>query len=240
MFTRARHWSLFRDKWIHTLRSYLRCNLILSSHLRVCYLNGLFAWGFRTETLFSYFMRATCPSHSIILDLIIQVISAEGYKLRSSTLYIFLHPPVTSFLLSPNAPSLCSSRNVRDQVSCPYKTLSNIRNGPPAALYAYTLPDSTYLYERWPSLRQVLVFLHYLYFTSIYSRSSLVHHSLYGTVSALLGCTFLSEPWPPLWHTHTSVLFAFFLDFFTLRSRQSFSASSCHLNLGMNVVGLWF
>jgi hypothetical protein len=187
-------------------------------------------------------MRATCTSHFILLGLIIQAISAEGYKLRSSTLCIFLHPSVTSSLsgsnillssLLPNALSLCSSRNLRDQVSCPYKTLSNIRNGPPAALYTYALLDSTYLYEIWPFLRQVLLFLHYLYFTSIYSRSSLVHHSLYGTVPALLGCTFLSER-GLLYDIHILLFYVFSccLDFFIFKSGQSFSASSCHLIWG--------
>jgi hypothetical protein len=52
-------------------------------------------------------------------------------KLWSSSLCSFLQPPVTSFLFGPNnllsalfsnTLSLCSSLNVRDQVSRPYRT----------------------------------------------------------------------------------------------------------------------
>jgi hypothetical protein len=57
------------------------------------------------------------------------------YKLWSISLCSFLQPPVTSFLLGPNIfPSilfsntlnLCSSRNVRDHVSRPYKITGKI------------------------------------------------------------------------------------------------------------------
>jgi hypothetical protein len=63
--------------------------------------------------------------------LIILIILCDEYKSRGSSLRRFLHPPVTSslfgqnFLLSAlfsNTFSLCSSLNVRDQVSCPYRT----------------------------------------------------------------------------------------------------------------------
>jgi hypothetical protein len=60
-----------------------------------------------------------CPSHSPWLE----------YKLWNSSLCSFLQPPVTSSLFGPNilvntlfsnTLSLCSSLNVRDQVSHPY------------------------------------------------------------------------------------------------------------------------
>jgi hypothetical protein len=38
----------------------------------------------------------------------------------------FLHPPVTSSLFGPNTLSLCSSLNIRDQVSHPYRTTGKI------------------------------------------------------------------------------------------------------------------
>jgi hypothetical protein len=70
-------------------------------------------------------------AHLILLDLIFLTILGEEYKSRSSLLHNFLHSPVTSSLfgrniflstLFSNTLSLCSSLNVRDQVSHPYRT----------------------------------------------------------------------------------------------------------------------
>jgi hypothetical protein len=63
------------------------------------------------------------------------IIFCEGYKLWSSSFYTFLHPPLTLPLLDPNiilstllsnTVNLCSSLNVRDQVSHPCKTTGKI------------------------------------------------------------------------------------------------------------------
>jgi hypothetical protein len=80
-------------------------------------------------------MRATCPSHLILLAVITLTILGEEYKPCSSSLYSFLQPPVTSSLLGPNIQlstlfsdtlNLCSSLDVRDKVSHPYKTTGRI------------------------------------------------------------------------------------------------------------------
>jgi hypothetical protein len=75
-------------------------------------------------------MRATCPAYLVLLALITLTILGEEYKPCSSSFCSFLQPPVTSSLLGPNIHlsalfsntlNLCSSLNVRDKVSHPYK-----------------------------------------------------------------------------------------------------------------------
>ena len=47
-------------------------------------------------------IRATCPTHLILLDYITRTILGEEYKSFSSSLCNLLHSPVTSSLLGPN------------------------------------------------------------------------------------------------------------------------------------------
>jgi len=80
-------------------------------------------------------IRATCPAYPILLDLITRRILGEAYKSFRSSLYSFLHFPLTSFFLGPNiflytlfsnTLSLRSSLNVSDHVLHPYKTTAKI------------------------------------------------------------------------------------------------------------------
>ena len=109
---------------------------ILSSHLRLGLPSCLFPSGFPIKTLYTHLLfpiRATCPSHLILLDFITRTILGEEYRSLSSSLYSFLHSPVTSSILGPNllstlfsnTLSLRSSLNVSDQVSHPYTTTGN-------------------------------------------------------------------------------------------------------------------
>jgi len=80
-------------------------------------------------------IRATCPAHISLLDLMTQIKIIAQYKWRSSSLCSLLHSPVTSSLLGPNiflsavfsnTLRLCSSLNVTDHVSHPHKTAGRL------------------------------------------------------------------------------------------------------------------
>jgi hypothetical protein len=65
---------------------YLRSILIPSSHLRLGLPSGLFPSGFHTKTVHTFLpspMRATYPTHLILLDLICLIISGDEYKFWS-------------------------------------------------------------------------------------------------------------------------------------------------------------
>ena len=82
-----------------------RSILILSSHLRLGHPSGLFPSGFPTQTLYKHLpspTHATCPAHIILLGLITRTILGEQYRSLSSSLWSFLHSPITLSLLGPN------------------------------------------------------------------------------------------------------------------------------------------
>ena len=108
--------------------------LILFSHLSL----GLFPSGFPTKTLHTPLLtpiRATRPTHLILLYFFVRLILGMEYKSLSCSLCSFLRSPVTSSLLGPNillntlySNTVClrSFRNTRDHVSHPYKTTGKI------------------------------------------------------------------------------------------------------------------
>jgi hypothetical protein len=122
---------------VHTKPSYPKSILILSSHLR------LYSFQWSLSSILSEqnpmcipFLPHTCYLRCFFHppDVIILIVFGEECKLRSSSLCSFL-PPTTSSLFCQNillstqfsnTLSVCSSLNVRDQVSHPHKTAGKI------------------------------------------------------------------------------------------------------------------
>ena len=103
--TSVRHLSL---SWASPIQSIYphptswRSILILSTHLRLGLPSGLFPSGFPTKTLYTPLsspIRATCPTHLILLDFITRTLLGEEYKSFSSSLCSLLHSPVTIIII---------------------------------------------------------------------------------------------------------------------------------------------
>jgi hypothetical protein len=136
VLTRALRWSLSWTKSIQSITPY-PIHFIIIPHLRLSLPCGLFPSGFPTKILYAFSFHHACympyPSYPPWLHhsnytwrraQVMKLLVMQFFP--TSRHFISLqckHSPQTLFA---NILSLCSSLNVRDQVSHPYRTTNNI------------------------------------------------------------------------------------------------------------------
>jgi hypothetical protein len=138
VFTRARYWSLSWARWIQHISSHLislRLILIFSYNLRRGLSSSLFPSGFPTKETVCIPprpMRATFFAHPLLNDSnytwqTVQIMKLFIMQFPQSSITLSLFGPnILLSILVSNTLRLCSSLNVRDQVSHPYKTTGKI------------------------------------------------------------------------------------------------------------------
>jgi len=119
----------------HFLKTHLNIILLSTPWSSKCFLSG-----FSTNTLYILLLspiRATCPAHFILLNLITRTILGEEYRLLSSSLCSFLHshfslshlgpnilkPPQPTFLLQCERPSFTPIHNNRQNYISVYSLI---------------------------------------------------------------------------------------------------------------------
>lgn len=99
--------------------------ILIFSHLCIDLPSRLFPSSFPTKTMYEFLfspLHATCSAHRILLGLITVTIFGGGYiwwnfSLRNSCNFLYLSPDIFLITLFSNVVTLCSSLNVRHQLS---------------------------------------------------------------------------------------------------------------------------